>query len=262
MSPGRAHMVELKSERELERMRAAGRLVAEALGQLRDLARPGVRTRELEASFDELLRERGAEPAFKGYRGYPGSICTSVNEEVVHGIPGARRLAEGDLLSLDVGVRLDGYYGDAALTVPVARVGRAARRLLATGKRALEAAIVEMQPGRRLRDVSAAIERTAEREGFSVVRQFVGHGIGRRMHEDPQVPNFVDDGSEFELDLVLRPGLVLALEPMVNAGAWEVEILGDGWTVVTKDRRLSVHFEHTVAVTENGPQVLTCLSDR
>ncbi len=262
MSPGCEQMVELKSERELERMRAAGRLVAEALGQLRDLARPGVRTRELEAAFDELLRERGAEPAFKGYRGYPGSICTSVNEEVVHGIPGARRLAEGDLLSLDVGVRLDGYYGDAALTVPVAGVGPAASRLLATGKRALEAAIAEMQPGRRLRDVSAAIERTAEREGFSVVRQFVGHGIGRRMHEDPQVPNFVDDGSEFELDLVLRPGLVLALEPMVNAGAWEVEVLGDGWTVVTKDRRLSVHFEHTVAVTENGPQVLTCLPDR
>ncbi len=262
MSPGCAQMVELKSERELERMQAAGRLVAEALGQLRDLARPGVRTRELEATFDELLRERGAEPAFKGYRGYPGSICTSVNEEVVHGIPGARRLAEGDLLSLDVGVRLDGYYGDAALTVPVAGVAPAASRLLATGKRALEAAIAEMQPGRRLRDVAAAIERTAKCEGFSVVRQFVGHGIGRRMHEDPQVPNFVDDGSEFDLDLVLRPGLVLALEPMVNAGAWEVEVLGDGWTVVTKDRRLSVHFEHTVAVTENGPQVLTCLPDR
>jgi len=252
-------VVELKSERELERMRAAGRLVGEALAMLQDMARPGVCTRELDVAFVRLLRQRGAEAAFKGYRGFPASICTSVNEEVVHGIPGDRRLAQGDLLSLDVGVRLDGYYGDAALTVPVGKVNPGARKLLATGGRALEEAITQMWPGRRLRDVSSAIQRTAEAEGFSVVRQFVGHGIGRQMHEDPQVPNFVDGASGFELDLELRPGLVLAPEPMLNAGTWEVEILEDGWTVVTKDRRLSVHFEHTVAVTNDGPEVLTGL---
>jgi len=254
-------MVELKSERELERMRAAGRLVAEALARLREMIRPGVTTGELDAAFERMCRERGAEPAFKGYRGYPASICVSINEQVVHGIPGGRRLREGDLVSLDVGVRLDGYYGDAAVTVPVGEVSEEARRLLSVGLSALEAAIDQMRPGRRLRQVSAAIQRTAEAAGFSVVRQFVGHGIGRRMHEDPQVPNFVDDGAGFELDLVLRPGLVLALEPMVNAGGSEVEVLADKWTVVTRDRRPSVHFEHTVAVTAEGPEVLTRLPE-
>lgn len=254
-------MVELKSERELERMRAAGRLVGEALATLREMVRPGLRTRELEVAFERLVEECGGEPAFKGYRGYPASICASINEGVVHGIPDGRRLADGDLLSLDVGVRLEGYYGDAALTIPVGRVSREARRLLAAGGRGLEAAIDQMRPDRRLRDVSAAIQQTAEAEGFSVVRQFVGHGIGRRMHEDPQVPNFVDGASGFELDLRLRPGLVLALEPMINAGTWEVEVLSDGWTVVTKDRRLSVHFEHSVAVTADEPEVLTRLPE-
>jgi len=256
-----AAVLKPKSESELERMRAAGRVVAEGLTRLKDMARPGLRTRELDAEFERLCRRRGAEPAFKGYREYPASICASVNEQVVHGIPGERRLAEGDLLSLDVGVRLDGYYGDAAVTVPVGRIGADAERLLRAGEQALAAAVAEMRPGARLRDVSGAIQRTAEGAGFSVVRQFVGHGIGRRMHEDPQVPNFVDDGSEFELDLVFLPGMVLALEPMLNAGTWEVEILKDRWTVVTKDRMLSVHFEHTVAVTANGPEVLTRLPD-
>ena len=254
-------MVKPKSESELEWMRAAGRVVAEGLTRLKDMARPGLQTRELDAEFERLCRRRGAEPAFKGYRNYPASICASVNEQVVHGIPGDRRLAEGDLLSLDVGVKLDGYYGDAAVTVPVGRIGADSERLLRTGEQALSAALAEMRPGARLRDVSAAIQQTAEGAGFSVVRQFVGHGIGREMHEDPQVPNFVDDGSEFQLDLVFLPGLVLALEPMVNAGTWEVEILKDRWTVVTKDRMLSVHFEHTVAVTADGPEVLTRLSD-
>lgn len=250
-------MVELKSERELERMRAAGQLVAQALERLRELIRPGVATRELDLAFERMCREGGAEPAFKGYRGYPASVCVSVNEQVVHGIPGERRLARGDLVSLDVGVRLDGYYGDGAVTVSVGRVSGEARRLLSAGAEALKAAIAQMRPGRRLGQVSAAIQQTAEASGFSVVRQFVGHGIGRRMHEDPQVPNFVDDGAGFPLDLVLRPGLVLALEPMLNAGGSEVEVLADKWTVVTRDRRLSVHFEHTVAVTAEGPEVLT-----
>jgi len=256
-----AGVVEIKSQRELARMRAAGGLVGEALAMLRDMVGPGRRTRELDAAFVELLGKRGAEAAFKGYRGYPANICTSVNEQVVHGIPDGRRLAEGDLLSLDVGVRLEGYYGDAALTVPVGQVSEEAGRLLAVGRCGLEAAIEQMRSGRRLRDVSAAIQQTAEAEGFSVVRQFVGHGIGRQMHEDPQVPNFVEEGCGFDLDLTLRPGLVLALEPMVNAGTWEVRVLGDGWTVVTKDRRLSVHFEHSVAVTTVGPEVLTRLPE-
>ena len=234
-------MVKPKSESELERMRAAGRVVAEGLTRLKDMARPGLRTRELDAEFERLCRQMGGEPAFKGYREYPASICASVNEQVVHGIPGERRLAEGDLLSLDVGVKLDGYYGDAAATVPIGRIGAEAERLLRTGEQALAAAVAEMRPGARLRDVSAAIQQMAEGAGVSVVRQFVGHGIGREMHEDP--------------------GMVLALEPMLNAGTWEVEILKDRWTVVTKDRMLSVHFEHTVAVTADGPEVLTRLLD-
>jgi len=253
-------MVELKSERELERMRAVGRLVGEALAMLRDMARSGVTTRELDATFVGLIEERGAESAFKGYRGYPASICASINEQVVHGVPGSRRLADGDLLSLDVGIKLNGYYGDATITVPIGRPSGEAARLMEVAARCLEEAVGQMRPGRRLRDVSSAIQRTAEEAGFSVVRQFVGHGIGRRMHEDPQVPNFVD-GSGFEFDLELRPGLVLALEPMVNAGTWEVEVLKDGWTVVTKDRQLSVHFEHSVAVTAGEPEVLTRLPE-
>ena len=245
--------------RKLAGMRRAGEFLGEALARLRDMVRSGIETRELDVAFDRMLHEGGAESLFRGYRGYPATICTSVNEEVVHGIPGSRRLLEGDLVSLDVGARLGGYCADAALTVPVGRVSAEAERLLAIGARALEAAIAQMRPGRRLRDVSSAIQQTAEGAGYSVVRQFVGHSIGRQMHEGVQVPNFVDGGSEFQLDLVLAPGLVLALEPMVNAGTWEVEILSDGWTVVTKDRRLSAHFEHTVAVTARGPEVLTRL---
>jgi methionyl aminopeptidase len=237
-------------------MRTVGRFVGEALAGLRDLVQPGVTTGELDVAFEQMLRDGGAEPLFKGYRGYPAVICASVNEEVVHGIPGDRRLADGDLVSLDIGARMGGYCGDAALTVPVGPVSDEAEQLLATGAEALKAAIGQMQAGARLRAVSAAIQQTAETAGFSVVRQFVGHSIGREMHEGVQVPNFVD-GSGFEYELKLTPGLVLALEPMVNAGTWKVEVLGDGWTVVTGDRQLSVHFEHSVAVTPDGPEVLT-----
>jgi len=249
-------VITCKSAREIALMRDAGRVVAETLQALRALCRPGVMTAELDAEASRIIAARGATALFKGYRGYPASVCVSVNEEVVHGIPGPRRLAEGDIVSVDVGVRLCSYCGDAAATFPVGRVSEVRQRLLRVAEEALEKGIAAVRPKGRLSEIAAAIQDHAEANGFSVVRKFVGHGIGREMHEDPQVPNFRWDPSE-QYERVLRPGVVIAIEPMVNEGTHEVDLLGDGWTVVTRDRKASAHFEHTVAVTESGHEVLT-----
>jgi methionyl aminopeptidase len=244
----------VKSPDEIVRLRAACRVVAEVLAELRAAVVPGITTLELDRLADAGARRRGAEPAFKGYHGYPASLCASVNEEVVHGIPSATRvLAEGDVIGLDFGVVLDGLYGDAAITVPVGTVSEEARRLLGTSRAALAAAVEEARPERRVGDLGAAVQRCVEAQGFSVVRDFVGHGIGRRLHEPPQIPNFGTPGTGPRL----RAGMALAIEPMVNAGGCEVDTRDDGWTAVTVDGRLSAHFEHTVLITEKGPEILT-----
>ncbi|HEY8498168.1 MAG TPA: type I methionyl aminopeptidase [Limnochordales bacterium] len=246
-------MIIIKRPDELARMRAAGRIVGQLLLEIERRIRPGVTTEQLDRFAEEFIRQRGGVPSFKGYRGYPASICTSVNEEVVHGIPAPRKLREGDILSVDVGVWFDGYHGDGARTFPVGEVDEAARRLLEVTERALYAGIEQARPGRRLSDIGHAIQQVVEAAGFSVVREFVGHGIGREMHEDPQVPNYGPPGRGPRL----RPGMTLAIEPMVNEGVSDVTILEDNWTAVTVDGRRSAHFEHTVAVTEDGPVVLT-----
>ncbi|MFH1024352.1 MAG: type I methionyl aminopeptidase [Planctomycetota bacterium] len=237
-------------------MRRAGRIVAGALAAVGRKIAPGVTTAELDACATVHVTARGGRMAFKEYRGYPANICVSVNEEVVHGIPGPRRLRAGDIVSVDIGVFCDNYCSDAAQTFAVGEVSEEARRLMAVTREALGAAIAVVRPGGRLSEVSEAVQRHVEGAGFSVVRKFVGHGIGSRMHEDPQVPNYVD-AEVRRNDLVLQPGIVLAIEPMVNAGGCDVEVLADAWTVVTKDRRLSAHFEHTVALGADGPDVLT-----
>ncbi len=246
-------MIVIKTPAELEIMREANRVVARVLQALSREVKPGVDTASLDARAEELCRQMGARPAFKGYRGYPYSLCCSVNEQVVHGFPGRRRLKEGDILSLDFGAVWRGFYGDAAVTLPVGKVSRQARRLMEATRRALMAGIEMMRPGNRLGDVSAAVQRTVEQAGFSVVRQFVGHGIGRELHEEPQLPNYGTPGK----GVTLKPGMVIAIEPMVNAGGYEVDILDDGWTAVTRDGSLSAHFEHSVAITEDGPQILS-----
>lgn len=248
-------MVTLKSEREIERMRASGKVVAEVLQALGAEIRPGVATAELDRLAESIIRAHGgARPAFKGYGGFPASICASVNEEVVHGIPSkSRTLEAGDIVGIDVGVLMDGYHADAARTFAVGPVTEETRRLLSVTQSALEAGIDAARPGARLGDVSAAIQSVAESAGFSIVRDLVGHGIGQHLHEDPQVPNFGVEGRGLELE----PGLVIAIEPMVNVGGSEVRTLEDAWTIVTIDGSLSAHFEHTVAITENGPDILT-----
>jgi methionyl aminopeptidase len=244
----------LRTPDEIGRIRAACRVVAEVLEDLARAAVPGVTTAELDTVAREGARARGAAPAFLGYHGYPASLCVSVNDQVVHGIPSARRvLREGDIVGLDFGVVLDGWYGDAARTVAVGSISEEAGRLLVATREALEAAVRAAVPDGRLGDIGAAAQAVAEGRGFAVVRDFVGHGIGRRLHEPPQIPNFGTRGTGARL----RPGMVLAIEPMVNAGGCEVETLDDGWTAVTADGRLSAHFEHTVAVTERGPEILT-----
>jgi methionyl aminopeptidase len=244
----------LKTPDEIARMRAPCLLVHEILEELARAAQPGVTTAELDGLALSRTRERGAAPAFLGYHGFPASLCISVNDEVVHGIPSPRRvLREGDIVGLDYGVLLGGYYGDSARTVAVGRPAPAAQRLLEAGRDALAAAVAAARPGGHIGDIGAAVAAIVEARGYSVVREFVGHGIGRRLHEPPQVPNF---GKPRTGELI-RPGMVLAIEPMVNAGAPEVEILDDGWTAVTADGSLSAHFEHTVAVTEKGPEILT-----
>jgi methionyl aminopeptidase len=246
--------VELKNAGEIDRMRAAGRIVAEILDALEAKVAPGVSTWELDQLAERLIREKGARPAFKGYRGFPAVLCTSLNHEVVHGIPSkSRLLAGGDLLKLDFGVVVDGFFGDAARTVPVGRISEAARRLSDATRASLEAGIRAMVAGNRVGDIGHAVQSTVEPLGFSVVRDFVGHGIGRRLHEAPQVPNYGRPGT---LEL-LRPGMVLAVEPMVNAGTAAVDVLDDDWTAVTVDGRLSSHWEHTILVTDQGPEVLT-----
>jgi methionyl aminopeptidase len=242
-----------KSAAELEIMRQAGRVTAAALRAVGEAVRPGVTTGELDALAEDAIRSAGAVPAFKGYHGFPASLCTSVNAEVVHGIPGKRRLRAGDILSVDCGAIVDGYYGDAARTFPVGEPTDEALRLMKVTSESLEAGIACCVPGQRLYDVSAAVQGVVEAAGFSVVREYVGHGIGRSMHEDPQVPNYGRAGT----GPVLQVGVVLAIEPMVNAGGADVRSLDDGWTVVTVDGSLSAHFEHTVAVTHEGPLVLT-----
>ncbi len=249
-------MIICKSRDEIGKMREAGRLVAQVLSKMEDLIKPGITTEELNQFAEDLILESGATPAFKGYRGFPKSICVEINECVVHGIPDSRRLKEGDIIGIDVGVQLDGYYGDAAVTYPVGRVSAEARRLIEVTQQALLHGIEYCRVGNRLSDISHAIQSVAEGNGFLVVRNYVGHGIGREMHEDPQILNY---GPPHRGPL-LKEGMVFAIEPMVNTGTYEVEVLPDNWTVVTRDRRLSAHFEHTVAITDQGPLVLTELS--
>ncbi|NTV53890.1 MAG: type I methionyl aminopeptidase [Syntrophaceae bacterium] len=246
-------MIILKSRPEIEKMRKSNAIVAAILEELSRKIRPGVKTIELDRLSEELALKRGARPAFKGYRGYPYSLCTSVNSEVVHGMPSERELKEGDIVSLDFGILNDGYYGDAAVTVPVGEITPGARKLLKITEEALYKGIAEIKAGNRIGDISSAIQGHVEAAGYSVVRDLVGHGIGKSLHEDPQVPNYGSGGRGIEL----KPGMVFAIEPMVNEGTYRVEILRDGWTVVTADGKLSAHFEHSVAITENGPVILS-----
>ena len=253
-------MIVLKSRQEVELMREANGIVAEILGEVRSRVRPGVSTGELDALAEELTLAKGAKPAFKGYvvqgRVFPASICISINDEVVHGVPSTRRvLKDGDIVGLDFGVCYQGYYGDAAMTVPVGKVNPEALRLMDVTARALAAGIDAIKPGAHVADISAAVQDVAEGAGFSVVREFVGHGIGRKLHEDPQVPNYRTGVRGVRLE----EGLVLAIEPMINFGGAEVYVKDDGWTAATRDGRLSAHFEHSVAVTANGPYILSQL---
>lgn len=247
------HSWHLKTPEEIEVLRAAGKIVVGALEELAKAAVPGITTVELNRIGEIYIRDCGAEPAFLGYQGFPASVCISIDDEVVHGIPGDRRLTEGMIVSFDVGSKLQGYYGDSALTVGIGKVAVEDQRLIETTKEALHKGIEQARPGNRLYDISAAIQRHAEGAGFSVVRDLVGHGIGKRMHEEPQVPNYGTAGGGPEL----VEGLVIAIEPMVNAGKSAVEVDADRWTVRTRDGRKSAHFEHMIAVTKNGPMILT-----
>jgi methionyl aminopeptidase len=242
-----------KSPREIERMREANLLVADVLAQLAHMVAPGVTTAELDAEAERLVRAGGADPAFKGYRGYPATLCASINEQVVHGIPSTRALLEGDIISLDMGVKLNGFYGDSAVTVPVGRVSEEVTRLLRVTQESLEKGIEQVRIGGRVSDIGHVIQAHVEANGFSVVREFVGHGIGASLHEEPQIANYGEPGRGPRL----AEGMVLAIEPMVNMGRPAVKVLADGWTAVTRDGSLSAHFEHTVAVTKDGPLVLT-----
>jgi methionyl aminopeptidase len=247
-------MIICRSAAEISRMRAASQLVAAVLSELESAVAPGVTTADLDRLAERLVREGGAVPAFKGYRGFPATLCASVNDEVIHGIPSPqRKLAEGDVVSLDMGVKLNGYYGDSALTVPVGKVPDASLRLLRVTQEALERAITQVRVGGRLSDIGHAVQSHVEAHGYSIVREFVGHGIGERLHEDPQIPNYGDPGRGPKL----AEGMVLAIEPMVAMGRPETKVLADGWTAVTKDGSLAAHFEHTVAVAAGGPIVMT-----
>ena len=253
MSGREAGTFRLKRPEEIAKMHAAGRILAACLSHLADTVRPGLTTDDLDREADSFIRDHGCTPGFLGYYDYPKSLCVSVNDEVVHGIPGARVLEDGDLVSLDCGLILDGWWADSGLSVGCGTAGEEVRRLLQVTKSALDVGISQARPGNRIGDIGHAVQSYVESQGFSVVRQYVGHGIGRNMHEPPQVPNYGRPGT----GNVLKPGYVLAIEPMVNAGSAEVRVLDDGWTVVTVDRRLSCYFEHTVAITERGPVVLT-----
>ncbi len=249
-------MIILKSSSEIAIMRVAGSIVAAVLEELRSLIRPGISLKQLDKRAEELTKSFAAVPAFKGYNGFPASLCTSVNEEVVHGIPGNRILKSGDIVGLDFGVIYQNFYADSAITVPVGEVSPSVEKLLLVTEQALSKGINQAKAGNRLYDVSRAIQEHVESNGFSVVRDFVGHGIGRKMHEDPQIPNFV--GNDFNPKL--KPGMTLAIEPMVNEGTYEVDVDSvDNWTVRTEDRKFSAHFEHTIVITEGEPEILTIL---
>ena len=251
-------MIKLKTPAEVELIRQSAGLVADTLEYLGPHVQPGVTTRQLDKLAEAFIREHGGVPSFLGYRGYRYSICASVNDEVVHGLPGPRVLKEGDVISVDVGVYKNGFHGDAARTFPVGPIRLEAQKLLDITRESLMKGVAQVKAGARLGDVSAAIQACAESHDFSVVRSLVGHGIGRDLHEDPQIPNFGRAG----VGVVLKAGMVLAIEPMVNAGGWEVETLEDGWTVVSADGSLAAHFEHTVAVTEEGPDILSLATTR
>jgi methionyl aminopeptidase len=248
-------MIILKSPEEIDRMRKAGRITALTVERLMEAVRPGVSTGDLDALAEKIIRSEGAVPSFKGYRGFPATICTSVNNEVVHGIPNPKRkLIPGDILKLDVGAIWEGYHGDSAVSVFVGGPpSEEAIKLVRVTEEALEAGIAQLRPGRRLSDVGHTVQQVAEGAGFSCVREYAGHGVGRALHEDPQVPNYGDP----DRGPLIRPGLVVAVEPMVNVGTWRTRVLDDRWTVVTADGKLSAHFEHTIAVTDDGPEVLT-----
>jgi methionyl aminopeptidase len=246
-------MIIYKTEVEIARIRDSARITGMILAELGPMIEPGVRTADLDAYAERRTKEMGAQPAFKGYRGYPASLCVSVNEEVIHGFPSNRVLREGDVVSLDFGVHYRGFYGDAARTYPVGRISAEAERLIKTAEDSFEQGLLRLVEGNHLSDISHAVQTTVEAAGFSVIRSFVGHGIGQALHEDPQLPNFGFPGRGPRI----RKGLVLAVEPMIAAGDWEVEILEDGWTAVTKDRRLAAHFEETVALTDRGAEVLS-----
>ena len=247
-------MILLKSPRELGHMRDAGRILAEVKDRLRTMVRPGVTTKQIDQDVEAFIVSRGAKSAFKGYRGYPATVCISINEEVVHGIPSPKRkLREGDIVGLDLGCIVEGYYADCAITLPVGEVTPRVQELLDVTRESLDKAIVQCRPGNRIGDVSHAVQTHCESHGFGVVRAFVGHGIGRSLHEEPQVPNFGEAGT----GKPLKAGMVLAIEPMVTMGTWEVRVLEDRWTAVTQDGSWAAHFEDTIAITDNGPEVLT-----
>ncbi|MEW6183983.1 MAG: type I methionyl aminopeptidase [Bacillota bacterium] len=246
-------MISKKTAREIRYMAEAGRIVALTLQELKKAIRPGVTTIELDALAEEFIRRQGAKPAFKGLYGFPATICASINEQVVHGIPGSRKLKEGEIISIDVGTEVSGFYGDGAATYPVGEVSRIAARLLETTCEALDQGIAMAVSGNRLSDISHAVQKHVESHGFSVVRDFVGHGIGKKMHEEPQIPNFGPPGRGPRLE----EGMTLAIEPMVNIGTHEVKVLEDNWTVITRDGKLSAHFEHTVAVRDGKAEILT-----
>jgi methionyl aminopeptidase len=245
-----------KSQKEIDKMRASGRLVGEVLRELRGMVEPGLTTLEVNNAAEKMIRDAGAYPTFKGYNGFPYSICASVNEQVVHGFPSKYELQEGDIFSIDVGVTLHGFVGDTAATIPVGHVSEEKLRLIRVTEECLQLAIEQCQSGNHLGDIGAAVQRHAEAHGYSVVRDYVGHGVGRRMHEDPQIPNYGKPGKGAKI----KKGYVFALEPMVNMGSHHTRTLGDGWTVVTLDGKPSAHAEHTVAVTEQGPEILTVAS--
>ena len=246
-------MITIKSPREIEIMRRSGKITAKTLTTLMAVAKAGMTTAELDRIADESIRSMGGVPTFIGYNGYPSAICTSVNDEVVHGMPGPRALREGDVLSIDIGTTLEGYVSDSAVTIAIGTPSEAAERLMRVTQECLMLGIAQMQAGNHLGDIGHAVQQHAEANGYGVVRALVGHGIGRKMHEDPQVPNYGQPGT----GPVLRTGLVLAVEPMITEGTWQVETLEDGWTVVTQDGKLAAHFEHTIAITDDGPKILT-----
>jgi methionyl aminopeptidase len=246
-------MIPIKSEKDLEMLRKSGKILAKVMKRIQESLRPGVTTAEIDRLAEELVHSENALSAFKGYKGFPAAICTSINEEIVHGIPGDRKIQEGDIVSIDLGINYEGYFADAAVTLAVGKISAAKKKLIKVAKKALSEGIKEARSGNHLSDISSRIQNLVERNGFSVVRQFVGHGIGTKLHEEPEVPNF---GRPHQ-GPVLKNGMVLAIEPMINMGTWEASVLDNGWTAVTKDGLASAHFEHTVAITKKGPEILT-----